>query len=95
MPTTYEYNGHKGLKAIAEAYGMSQHTLSNRLNKRKMTMEQAVSAGLFERHGASKAKNVKNKDPEIGRKTEYVAIRRPYLLAPLWRLALGFGGTNG
>lgn len=90
MNQTHEYKGLKGLKQIALAYGLSPHTLSYRLNKRGMTIEQAVTIGPFDRHGSSVAKNVKNKDPEVRLNTEYVAVRRPYLMPALWRLALGF-----
>ncbi|WP_136484682.1 hypothetical protein [Vibrio sp. H11] len=88
MSVAHEYNGLKGLKSIGAAYGISESTLSHRMNKRGMTLEEAIFAPLHERNRCKVAKNVQNVDDSP--KTQFVAVRTPYAMPKLWRLALGF-----
>ena len=87
MSLVHEYNGIRGLKNISEAYGVSESTLSHRMNKRHMTLEEALFSPLHERNRGVVAKNVQNIDDSPD--TRFVAVRRPYAMSKLWRLALG------
>ncbi|ARB12888.1 MULTISPECIES: hypothetical protein [Vibrio] len=89
----HKYNGISGLDAIAKAYGHVASTLRYRINQRGMTIEEAINAPLHERNKGKKANNVKNTD-DCDKGVSYIAIRQPYEMSSLWRVALGMGGCH-
>ncbi len=76
----YEYQGHRGLPAIARAFGMKTVTLTKRI-RRGLSLEEAVSipVGKTGQRLSDKPEN----------KPKYIRGNCPESLTPLWKLALG------
>ena len=63
--TKYEYNGIKGLKAIAEAFGISMACLRYRISRKNnpMTIEEAVKVPIYQLSEDTKEKEIERKSP--------------------------------
>lgn len=77
---TYEWNGIKGIRNIAESVGVAEMSIYRHLRNGK-TLDEAMATIL---------KNKRTKEAVVAPK-QTVGIKYPSLLSPQWRLALGMG----
>ncbi|MET2901665.1 hypothetical protein ABXV22_25725 [Vibrio rotiferianus] len=79
----YEWNGARGIRAIAEKADVSQVAIFNHLNQGR-TINQAIECIYQTKERIAKAKV---KSPK--QKQEIVGITKPDLLGKAWKIALG------
>ncbi len=85
-PTIYEYQGVRGLKAIAELVGISDRTLKTRMARGGLSLKAAIEMPF----GSS----VAEKRAEMNNEKSYIAVKTPDEMPDLWKLALGIAAQQ-